>query len=511
MANFGIEVTRALASFPYFVLKNEMKTGYSLYAKELLQIKQNYINYNKGAKFYTEGSSGDYVPSSIRYKVARRLINKEARFMFSQTPDIVVKQLGTNEDEKTQIEIYQKIIDKVIEKSHFSRTLLQSAKDCFIGKRVACLTDISETEGILIHFYSSLQFYYETEYGSDKLTKFITFENVTESKTMNERKYLVNKYEDVGGVIYMSSILYTGNGSVEEVLIPKKETDLEYIPAVVIINDGTLEDKRGVSEMEQLVDLEEGYNKLANGDIDSLRKGMNPVRYTVDMNSATTKNLSSSAGSFWDLKSEQNQNEIHPMIGTLAPQLNHSDILKQTLNRIENSMYEETEVPNITAETMVGTITSGKALKTLYYPLQTRSDEKMKTWIPCLQAIMRAVIDLALINETLCKELYTVSDLKRIQYNIVISENYALIDDETEEKQNDINEINANARSRHSYMKKWRTDLTDEQINEELLQIAIENNMFDTMSVNTQVQSRLEDITEQETIENNIEDVQNNL
>ena len=105
-----VEVTKALASFPYFILKNEIKTGYNLYTQELLQIKKNYVNYKKGSDFYPEGSAGDYVPSTIKYKIAMRLLNKEARFMFSQTPDIVVKQLGTNEEEKKQIEIYQKII-----------------------------------------------------------------------------------------------------------------------------------------------------------------------------------------------------------------------------------------------------------------------------------------------------------------------------------------------------------------------------------------------------------------
>ena len=54
---YTVEVTKALASFPYFVLKNEIKTGYNLYTRELLEIKQNYLDYKKGAEFYTEGST----------------------------------------------------------------------------------------------------------------------------------------------------------------------------------------------------------------------------------------------------------------------------------------------------------------------------------------------------------------------------------------------------------------------------------------------------------------------
>ena len=171
---YNVEVTRALASFPYFVLKNEITTGYNLYTKELLEIKQNYLDYKKGAEFYTEGSSGDYQPSNIRFKIAKTLIDKEARFMFSQTPDVTIQSVDTNEEQMKQVEQYQMLIDKVLKdkKNNFSRTLLQSAKDCFIGKRVACLVDFSEEDGIQTHFYNSLQFYYETEYGSDRLMKF---------------------------------------------------------------------------------------------------------------------------------------------------------------------------------------------------------------------------------------------------------------------------------------------------------------------------------------------------
>ena len=116
-----VEVTKALASFPYFVLKNEIKTGYNLYTQELLQIKKNYVNYKKGSDFYPEGSSGDYIPSTIKYKIARRLLNKEARFMFSQTPDITIKGDSVEDEQKEQIEQYQRLVDKILKKSKFKK------------------------------------------------------------------------------------------------------------------------------------------------------------------------------------------------------------------------------------------------------------------------------------------------------------------------------------------------------------------------------------------------------
>lgn len=510
---YSIEVTKAISGFPYFVLKDEIETGYNMYVQELLQIQQNYVDYKKGAMFCTEGSAGDYVPSNIRFKTAKTLIDKEARFMFSQTPDITVQsQITDDKEESKQIEQYQKLVNEVLfgkKGCNFGKLLLQSAKDCFIGKRVACLVDFSEEDGIQVHFYNSLQFYYETEYGSERITKFISFENVNKTKTNRDKIYLVNRYEEINGTIYMSSTLYDGVGVVKEKVIPEQEIELDYIPAVIIVNDGTLEEKNGVSEIESLVEYESGYSRLGNADIDSERKGMNPIRFTVDMNSKTTKNLSSGAGSFWDLKTEQNQNEVHPQVGTLAPQMNHTESVKVTLDRLKTAMYNELDVPNISEETMAGTITSGKALKALYYPLQVRCDEKMKTWKPAIEFVVDTIIDLAMLNKAKVISLYVLTDLREIQYSIKVEENYALLEDEQEEKESDLAEIAANARSRKSYIKKWRRNEfeTDDKIDEELMQIAVEINMFDTMSMNTQVQTELDKRGTEEQIETNVDDV----
>lgn len=505
-----VEAIGALRTFPYFVLKNEVQTGYNIYTAELLEIQQNYIAYRKGAEFITEGSGGDYVPSKTRFKKAKTLIDKEARFMFSQTPDIVVKARNMDEAETEQVERYQKLIDKMLEKCSFSKTLIQSAKDCFIGKRVACLVDVSEQDGIQIHFYSPLQFYYETADGTDRLTKFISFENVTKTSSYKDRRYIVNKYTAEGENVTVSSILYDGTGKVVEELIPEKQIDLTYIPAVIIVNDGTLEEKAGVSEIADLIDYERTFSMLANADVDCDRKGMNPIRYVVDMNANTTKNLSSSAGSFWDLKSEQNQNNVSPMVGVLSPSMQHTESLKATLDRINTSMYGELDIPNISEETLVGSITSGKALKALYWSLIVRCDEKMKTWIPAIIFIVRTAIDLALLNVDIVKTKYGIEDLKAVEYEVTVQENYALLDDETEEKTTDLSEIAANARSRKSYIKKWRKDecLTDAQIDEELLQIALENNMMDSLSANTQVQEALNNMATDRKVEKNKEEVQ---
>lgn len=506
--NNDLTTIRSLIKFPYFVLRNEIESGYSEYTKELVDIRNFYEDYKKGAIFYPEGTGGDYVASDTRFKIMKTLIDREARFMFSQTPEIKIKSRNIeDEDEGKKIDQYNLLISQVLKESKFQKTLLQSAKDCFIGKRVACLVDYSLEDGIQVHFYNSLQFYYETEYSSENISKFVTFEVLNETRSTNERMILVNRYENKNNSIYMSSILYFGNGQIKETLISEHKIQLDYIPAVVILNNGTLDDKTGTSEIESLREYESLYSKLANADVDSLRKNANPIRVLVDMNSKTTVGLSSSAGSLWDLKSEQNQNITTPTVTTLSPSLAHSEPLKTTLDRVKGVMYNELDIPNITEDMLQSAITSSKAMRSIYWSLTVRCNEKLKTWIPSIEHIVKSIIDLSIINLQQIKERYALDELRQMLYDIVIKENYAILDDEIEEKEFDLQEINSNTRSRYSYYEKYRKEElnTQKKREEELLQIAYEKNMLDTMSMNTQVQGMVQDEEDKLQIDENIE------
>lgn len=275
--------------------------------------------------------------------------------------------------------------------------------------------------------------------------------------------------------------MYDGAGKQVEVdwftPMEKQPVKLSQIPAVIIINDGLTGDEYGESEVEILKDYEQYYSKLSNGDIDSQRKTMNPTKYTVDMDNRSTRNLSTGAGAFWDLQSDQNLDNSHPLVGILESNMNYSDALKTTLDRIKTSEYEMLDMPNITLETMIGAITSGKALKVVYWPLIVRCKEKMKTWGPKLSAVVDIIIDGALnYPNTLTK--YVSAPMLPIDYEVSVEQNTPLPEDEIEEKNMDLSEVQVNVMSKKSYMKKWR-GLTDDEVDEELKQIALEREIIE--------------------------------
>lgn len=255
---------------------------------------------------------------------------------------------------------------------------------------------------------------------------------------------------------------------------------MPMIPASIFINDGLTGEDQGESEIEILQDYEEWYSKLSNADIDAERKSMNPTKYVVDMEANSTKKLSTAAGALWDLGSDQNLDKPNPQVGILEPGMNYSEALKTSLDRIKTVGYEQIDMPNITLESMQGAITSGKSLKAIYWPLIVRCKEKMKMWGPQLRQLVNIIIQGAMVYPG-CIVNYTNDTITAVDYEIKVEQNTPLPEDEIEEKNMDLSEVESKTMSRKAYMKKWR-GLTDDEVQEELEQIALERQLIEDSS-----------------------------
>lgn len=500
----------AFNRIPYSMIDAEIEGTAKDTLDELTRICKYYRVYRKGANFTVEGSNGDYVPADLHYKLSASLVNKEARFLFAEPPTIQIEPKGsvgtTTDSTKEGITALNDLVKTVLDSNNFEDILLKAAKDCFVGKRVAGLVNFNEEDGVTITFLPSTQFIYETKIGNPNvLTKIVCFIIVKESITLSEKRIFKKKYTLEDGTVYLEEAMYDGGGKLLEEVTSKQPILLERIPACVFINDGLSGELYGESEIELLQDYESWYSKLNNADIDAERKSMNPVRYTIDMESNSTRNLSSSAGSFWDLQSDQQLENPSPSVGSLESSMAYSNSLKVTLDRVKNSGFEQVDVPNINLETMSGTITSGKALKAIYWPLIVRCKEKMKMWRPNLRSMVDIIIEGAMAYPN-CITKYIDDVLVPVNYEISIEHNVPLQEDKAEEKNMDLAEVTSNAMSRKSYMKKWR-GLTDEEVQEELEQIALERQMtedsfmmpIDSSDIETAPQNAGESLTEPST------------
>lgn len=479
------EVLTAFNRIPYALINAELKSSTKDVLAELTQIQKFYKVYKKGAKFLVEGTNGDYVPATLKYKMAASLVNKQARFLFAEPPDLTVEAKGdvgkVSEEAKRALTIMQDVVTTVLDENKFEEALIKAAKDCFIGRRVAGLINFNEEDGVTLTFLPSTQFVYETKVGNPNIiTKFVAFIIVQESTVLSERQIFRKRYTLENNVVFLEETMYDGAGKEIEKVTEKQEILLPMIPVSIFINDGLTGEKQGESEIEQLEDFESYYSKLANADTDAERKSMNPTRYSIDMDNRSTKDLRSSAGAFWDLQSDQNLEKPSPSVGMLESNMSYSEALKTSLDRIKTTSYEQIDMPNITLESMRGAITSGKSLKAIYWPLIVRSKEKMKMWGPQLRHLVKIIIEGSMIYPN-CVERYTNEPVGPVDYMIKVEANYPLLEDEIEEKNIDLAEVDSKTMSKKSYMKKWR-QLTDDEVNEELEQIAKERQMIEDSS-----------------------------
>lgn len=486
MAEKQAQVTRQYTlGIPPSIIKDELS---GLYGQNVLADMYNTIQlyqiYDWGAEFVVD-TMKDYVPADLRWKSIKAIINKEARFLFSKTPDVWVDvNLGddaqSKERAKEAASVYQDLVDTVLLQNDFKQALVKAAKDCFISKRVALFFNINVDSGIQISFLPSLEFVYDVDpNNANIITKIVAFYGLNDAKVKNEQRIYKKKYWMENGFAWYSEEIFDGMGNVVETVSEATKTLFQYIPAWVIVNDGLTGDLIGESEVELLLDYEAWYSRMASADLDAERGGMNPIRFTIDAAPESTKGLSIAAGSFWDISSDQNQaQDKSAQVGVLDAPMTYTSALSTTLDRIKNMMYEQCAVPNVSPEALKGVVSSGKTLKAIYWDLIVRCEEKMLAWRPALQRMVQCIIDGARLYPEAARQYLQGEPLPDEPFSIRVDNQYPLPEDEAEEKTVDLAEVAAQTMSKRTYMRKWR-NLTDDEAEEELKQIALERQILE--------------------------------
>lgn len=445
--------------------------------RDMREILALYNIYENGAGFDVDNQSGDYIPANHHFKIIKGLIDKEARFLFSHPPAITLEDMAdpqrdSNGQVINRLETNQLLVEKVLESNHFNSKLVRAAKDCLIGRRVAIAADFSE-KGIDLSIMPSLEFVYETDpQDVDIITKFIRFYSTVENDDRNQQRVYKKKWWlNDNGYCVVEEGVYNGMGVLVEEIMPETVTKLTYIPCWVIINGGLTGDPFGRSDVEEVIEDESWYSKLASKDFDSLRKGTDQIVWTMDCNPKSTQNLSRAAGSYWDLSSDPIEENRTGQVGVLDNSMAYSPAMDTTLTRIRASMYAQLDVPDTTSEALTGIISSGKTMKAIYWGLMVRCDEKLLDWVPALRSMVNCIIDGSKVYPE-ARRVYVDGELVD-DYVVNIENTYPILEDESEEKSTDMASVQTQVMSRKAYMKKWY-GLSDEDIEDELNQIAKE-------------------------------------
>ena len=413
----------------------------------------------------------DYTPTKKKTNYIKKLIKEEARFLFGKTPIFTVQV----EDDKyqEQVEEINKYINKLLKDNLFEDKLVKGARDCFIGKRIAIkLHADTITKTIRVMFVPSLEFVYEPfEDRVDELKKIIFFHQMNQEQDKSKQIIWKQKYEMVDGKCILNEGFYNGNGDLLETLAVNVDLKLSGIPAYVILNDGLSGDLKGESDVEEILENGIAYNKLASEDLDALKKGMNRIIYGTDVDPEASKHFKLKPGAYWDVSTDIASDGKQAQIGTIDTDFNYDTRMENTLNRIKADMHEVLNIPMINNQDLKGMMTSGKSMKALYWQLITRCEEKMMSWRPALEWMIKAILEM--------NEVYSITTLPKLEnFDVVVENQYPLQENEDEEMTLDLQKVNAQTMSRKSFIKKW-ANVTDDIADEELKQIQLEKQMLE--------------------------------
>lgn len=461
-----------LNSYQEFVTAELTGLYGSAVLQEMNDILRLYDIYEGRENFIDKSEEKDYTQTEKRTNLIKKLIKEESRFLFGKTPELYIQPKNDTDADKDKAEEINLYLNKILKDNLFSEKLVKGARDCFIGKRAAIkLYANQDTKEIRIMFLPSLEFIYESdEENPNELKKIIFFYQTNKEVEKDKQRIWKQKYEMIDGRCILNEGIYNGNGILIEPINVDIDLQLSGIPCYVVINDGLSGDPFGESDVKELLDNQIQYNRLSSEDVDTLRKGMDRIIYGIDIDPEASEKFKLKPGAFWDVPTDPTAEGKQATLDTIPTDFNYGDKIENSLKRIKSDMYEMLNIPMLSNDELKGMMTSGKTMKALYWQLITRCEEKMMAWRPALEWLIRAILEIT--------EVYQIEKLPQLDYTVTVENNYPLQEDEDEEKTLDLQQVNAQAMSRKTFIKKWQ-GVTDDVADAEIKQIALEREMLE--------------------------------
>lgn len=461
-----------LNSYQEFVTAELTGLYGSAVLQEMNDILRLYDIYEGRENFIDKSEGKDYTQTEKRTNLIKKLIKEESRFLFGKTPELYIQPKNDTDADKDKAGEINLYLNKILKDNLFSEKLVKGARDCFIGKRAAIkLYANQDTKEIRIMFLPSLEFIYESdEENPNELKKIIFFYQTNKEVEKDKQRIWKQKYEMIDGRCILNEGIYNGNGILIEPINVDVDLQLSGIPCYVVINDGLSGDPFGESDVKELLDNQIQYNRLSSEDVDTLRKGMDRIIYGVDIDPEASEKFQLKPGAFWDVPTDPTAEGKQATLGTIPTDFGYGDKIENSLKRIKSDMYEMLNIPMLSNDELKGMMTSGKTMKALYWQLITRCEEKMMAWRPALEWLIRAILEIT--------EVYQIENLPQLDYTVTVENNYPLQEDEDEEKTLDLQQVNTQAMSRKTFIKKWQ-GVTDDVADAEIKQIALEREMLE--------------------------------
>ncbi|KOR24183.1 phage portal protein [Clostridium sp. L74] len=397
----------------------------------------------------------DYKPTQdIRNKV-KPLLKKQARWMFGKKPTIIFK--ADDLKDKEQCEELRKFIEDVFENNNFWNDTRKAFLEATIKKRVLLRAEANPGEPIVIKYESIENFFYKERNG--KLLKTIFFEedemNVYKEEDKDKIYYLHTYYYKMDKTIGTPQAWYKKETYKNTDLIEKIEYDTGFsaIPCWLIRNGGELNNTFGESDITDLRDAQNQYNKRNSDFADALRFQMFGSEAIIDANEDDVNRLTIAPNAVHAIKT-RDEVLAEGMQATIQRQeynIGSSSALDSYLDRADSDMKETLDMPKISD---LNNIPSAKAMIYLYNDLIARCEEKWNDWEPVFKDLIEYVIEVSKHCYGGCFK----EEWRALKYTTLFTHNYPLPSDEEDKKKLALDEVEKNARSIRNYMKEFSNE-----------------------------------------------------
>lgn len=466
-----------LLNLPYTEIRErrQVSADYIFYkgkSEDLEAAKNNPILYGQN---WPVDDNIDYTSTQdIRNKV-KPLLKKQARWMFGKEPTLVFKADDLKDKEKC--ENLRKFIEDVFDYNDMWNNTRKAFLEATIKKRVLLRAEANPGQPIIIKYESIENFYYKEKNG--KLLKVVFFEEDERNafKEDNEDKtYYLHSYYyklvEIGNEENRTTIYkpyykketYVNTELQKDLTIYTEITISKTIPCWLIKNGGELNSKFGESDVTDLVDSQNQYNRRNSDLADALRFQLFGAEAVIDGDEDDVNKLTVAPNALHAIKTRQDQAEKgkQAVIQRLEYSIGNSSAMDSYLDRCDSDMRETLDMPKLSD---LSQIPSAKAMGYLYNDLIARCDEKFNDWEKPLLNLIDFIIEVG----SFCYPGIFDKDWLSIKFTKLIKRNVPLPSDIDDRKEMAMKEVDNMVRSHKSYIKEFSDEEDAEKAFEEVL------------------------------------------
>lgn len=394
----------------------------------------------------------DYIPTTeIRNKV-KALLNKQKRFMFGVTPSIILKP--TDEADKEKVEDLNAFIIDILDENNFWKDLQLAFLSATIKKKVLLRVEANPNQPIDIFFEEVEDFNYKTHPRNYKrineisLVKRCPLDAEDDIDGYHEWYHYTYYMNDSTKTCWLKTEVYYNDTTDREAdLITNEDTLLTTLPAWLIINGGTLGNTKGESDVTDLMEMQNQYNKKISDFADALRFQMFGETYVIDGTPNTVNSIKIAPNALCPIASIDEQRKAS--VEKKQSSFNSASPTDSYLERTEKDMYEQLSIPR---PEQLANVPSAKAMKYMYTELISRCEDKWNDWQSPLEKLIYFIVESC--TKLRCYENWNIN-WNDLDFKVQIQHNYPIPEDEDSKKEIALKEVDANVRSRASYIQDY--------------------------------------------------------